>query len=423
MKNTVNNITPKLIIIFLYLQPILDIIGSLLIKYNLPNYITSLIRFAFVGYLVLYLIITDYKNKKRVLLYIGLVSVAMILHLFIMYNVKGSANFISEFRNTLSTYYLIYVLITFTIIYEKNTFNKKTFRNIFLIYLLLTLIPNLLGIGFKSYYHSKVGSTGWFYSANVVGSILLLLLISSMSVIKKMNKWIILLLALGTIYVFFSIGTKTPVIGLLLIILIYLIYYIYKKIKAKQKRPLIITSISIIIVLVGSIFLLPKTSFYKNLVIHYEYLKKNNISIISKEFLDNMVFSERLTYLENTNKIYKNSPVTQKLFGIGYLELTGKYKGEVKTIEMDYFDIFYKEGIIGFILYFIPFIIIIINYIKSIKLTDFGIEKLSILLLILLLALFQGHILITPAISVFVSILLVLNKEVGENNEYKYQWS
>ena len=48
--------------------------------------------------------------------------------------------------------------------------------NLFVIYLLFILIPNVLNLGFGSYEITKKGSIGWFYTANEVGAIISILM-------------------------------------------------------------------------------------------------------------------------------------------------------------------------------------------------------------------------------------------------------
>ena len=78
-------------------------------------------------------------------------------------------------------------------------------------------------------------------------------------------------------------------------------------------------------------------------------------------------------------------------------------------VEMDYFDIFYREGIIGFILFFIPVIIVITKFLKNYKNNFDNLNIFISILLIFLLALFQGHIFITPAISIFVALIFIIS--------------
>ena len=88
--------------------------------------------------------------------------------------------------------------------------------------------------------------------------------------------------------------------------------------------------------------------------------------------------------------------------GIGFIEKYGTDNINIKTIEMDYFEIFYRSGIIGFIIFFILFIPIIIKCFKKIFNSSF------INILILLLAFFQGHIIVTPSVSFYVALFIVL---------------
>ena len=73
----------------------------------------------------------------------------------------------------------------------------------------------------------------------------------------------------------------------------------------------------------------------------------------------------------------------------------------IKTIEMDYFDVLYRNGYVGFILYFIPVIYILYKIKMNKKLEIYS------LVLSLILALFQGHILVSPSVSICVIIIML----------------
>lgn len=418
IETKLEKLTPNIVIIFLYIQPFLDILAAFLIKNNISNFITSGIRILFMLYMLIYITITNYKEKKKTITYLSLLVLCIIVHTFGMFHYKGPDILITEIKTTISTYYSIFLLISFSVLYRENTLKKIHLRNIFYMYLILTFIPNILGIGFDSYWHSKLGSAGWFYSANVLGSILIILLPMVISEIKKLKPIYIIVTIIMIIYVIFSIGTKTPVLGLILLIGLNLILFIYKMIKQKEKKKIIITSITLFIMLITGIIIIPKTSFYKNLEIHLNYIiKEQNYKITSIEFLDNFIFSERLSMEKDARKIYTKSPLLEKIFGIGYVENYNTSKEREKIIEIDYFDILYREGIVGFILYFIPIIYIIIKTLKNIKITQENINIIGVSSLIVFLAFFQGHIFITPAISIFVALILVINSMNKEENE------
>ena len=111
---------------------------------------------------------------------------------------------------------------------------------------------------------------------------------------------------------------------------------------------------SFLIVLVGMstlILTIPQTNFYKNIKVHLDYLKvKDVMDIIDNgNLIDHFIFSQRVTFFTDRKYLYDNSPLTNKLFGIGYYEQENK---QAKLIEMDYLDIYFNHGILGFIIFF-----------------------------------------------------------------------
>ena len=408
MKNIINN--NKFLKIFLFMQPFLDVLAAVLIYNNVDNFVTSLIRLVFMGLMVLYLYFGEYENKKKTLIYISTLIITIIIHTLIMVFDKDMSVFMYEFKNTISTYYFVFLLISLGVIYKDNKISKKELMYLWIIYVLLTFIPNVLGIGFKSYSHSKTGMTGWFYSANVVGSILVIILPIILSEIKKLPKLLIVILGAMALYSVFSLGTKTPVLGLGIILFFNLLYYVYKLFKSKKKKSIVIIFSSLILLCGVSAYVIPKTSFYENLKIHYNFLKKNDVKVFSKEFLDHFVFSQRLSMEERTRHNYNKSHIQEKIFGIGYIENYSTDSVNLKIVEMDYFDIFYREGIIGFILFFIPVIYMIVMFFKNNSINFLSVNMFISILLIMLLALFQGHIFITPAISIFVALILNMGR-------------
>lgn len=408
MKKIINN--DKFLKIFLFMQPFLDVLAAVLIYNNVDNFITSLIRLVFMGLMVLYLYFGEYENKKKTLIYVSTLIITIIIHTLIMVFDKDMSVFMYEFKNTISTYYFVFLLISLGAIYKDNKISKKELMYLWIIYVLLTFIPNVLGLGFKSYSHSKTGMTGWFYSANVVGSILVIILPIILSEIKKLPKLLIVILGAMAFYSIFSLGTKTPVLGLGIILFFNLLYYVYKLFKSKKKKSIVIIFSSLILLCGVSAYVIPKTSFYENLKIHYNFLKKNDVKVFSKEFLDHFVFSQRLSMEERTRHNYNKSHIQEKIFGIGYIENYSTDSVNLKIVEMDYFDIFYREGIVGFIVFFIPVIYMIVMFFKNSSINFVSVNMFISILLIMLLALFQGHIFITPAISIFVALILNMGR-------------
>ena len=415
MKRILNNFE-KIFIIFLYMGPILDLIAGIMLHYNYNITISSIVRLSFMFFSIIYLIF-KVKNKK-INIFLSLIFAYFIIFFVTILITKGTPAISYEIKNLFTTYYFIIMLITLASLYKNKKFNTYNLFIIYLIYLFFVFIPNIFNIGFNSYYESKEGSAGLFKSANVIGSILSILLPIIIINIKKINIRLIILFIIN-LYVIFSIGTKVPVLSFMLVLGINILYYLIYLAKKHNYKILIIILIPTILITALSIVIFPKTSFYKNIVIHINYLeKKDNGHISTNHIIDHFIFSERLTFEEKTRKAYNKSTMLEKVFGIGYIENYSTDKVRLKTVEIDYFDIFYRHGIIGFIIFFTPIIIVLHGIIKNIKYKKK--EKLNIILsicLIFILALFQGHILVTPSNSIFAALILALSY----NNSYSFK--
>ena len=406
----------KLFIVFLYMQPFLDALAGIMQHYGITISVSSIIRFIFMILCTVYLVF-KVKSKRTNIYLIALFTYFALFTINILYY-KGMEACGYEIKNMITTYYFVILLTTLLALYRKSKLNVSHLIRIYAIYTILVFIPNILNLGFDSYWHSKEGHVGWFVSANVVGSILSILLPIIILNIKKIDYKIIILLLIN-LFVIFSIGTKVPVLSFGIVLGIDYLYYIINKFKKHDYKKLIIMILPILLVLISSVIVLPKTSFYKNIVIHINYLKEENNGHISTErFIDHFIFSERLTFEKKTRIAYEKSSIVQKLTGIGYIENYMTDNVRLKTIEIDYFDIYYRHGIIGFIIFFIPVIYSLKVIINKFKYK--GLERINIILsitLIFLLALFQGHILITPANSIYVALILSMTA----NNSFVFK--
>lgn len=374
--------TKKIFLIYLYIQSFLDVIAGFLLNLGYTNYISSTIRLIFMFFIIIYLFKNDYKNKKHTIYYLLIMFIYFILYYFLH-------NSTYDLRLTINSYYFIIMLIGYKKIYENDKIDSKHIRNILIIYILLTIVPNIFNIGFSSYEDNKLGGSGLFFDANSLGVILLLLMINSFDNINKLNIFLKILIYALYIFAITSIGTKTPLIGFILLVLVNIIYYLYsiKNNKKKFTKILSIFLISIIITIIA----IPQTNMYHNLNVYFDYLEKENIKVNSLEYIDHIVFGLRIKCEEEERSTFNKADIKYKLIGMGYS------KEPTKLAEMDYFDIFYRNGIIGFIIYFIPITYYIYKSLKS-KQT---ITNRYLLFITLLIALIGGHTFTSPSSSIF----------------------
>lgn len=400
MNNWIEKNITKILSIFLILGPIFDLITSVSIQVlNLNVHIILFIKVFFLILLTYYsLFIYKGNNKKYLIIYYVLISIYFISYILNIVMTKSIDVLFYECSYLFRTYFLPISLInTFFIYSEEKKISNKILTISFVEYLILLFIPLITNTGFDSYAYSKIGSIGWFNSTNEIGGILSILFPISIGYLLSKNKKIIPILLLVFLYVIFSIGSKVPVLTTILTIMFFLILYF--KDNPKKIKIFILPFIMVVSL---SIFLFPKTNFYKNIKIHLDFLEINTIGdLLTYENIDHFIFSSRLKFLNETRSNYIESNFKEYLIGIGYIENYGTDEVNIKTIEMDYFDILYRNGIVGFILFILPiiFILIKIKPTKPIELYTF--------ILALVLALFQGHILTAPSVSMYVIIILL----------------
>ncbi|MBR5370105.1 MAG: O-antigen ligase family protein, partial [Bacilli bacterium] len=345
-----------------------------------------------------------FKKKKLIIPYL-IIGLYFILYILGIILYKDNNNLFFEIQNLVKVFYFPIVFLSLYSIKDKvNIENKILIKTLFK-YLILILIPTIFGIGYKTYEITKEGTLGFFNSANEISGIISILT-PVIFIMFKDKKNILLSILLGIVYlvVILMMGTKTPLLALCFTIGVFLAYLVIESIKKKQYKKIIITISVLIVGVFGLILVLPKTNFYKNIKTHLDFLEVEHITDVfkKKELIDHFIFSQRLTFLEKEHKLYKESNLYLKVFGIGYLD-NGE---ETKMVEMDYFDIFYHHGIVGFLLYFSIIIYLLVKKIRFTKSFE-GIMLKTSFLLIIILSFFTGHIITAPAVSIIVIAILL----------------
>lgn len=406
MKNYIKKNISNIISIFILLSPILDLLTGICIhtlKINLT--IGIIVRVLFLVFIAL-VVISIFKKKNILIPYliIGLYFILYILGVIIY---KDGVGLFNEIQGLVKVFYFPIVFIALYNIKDEIRISKLTLFTTVFLYLILIFIPTLFNIGYKSYEITKAGTLGFFNSANEVSGIISILTPIIFIIIFNSKK-IIPKILLGIMYltVILMMGTKTPLLSLMITIGFCLIYHWIKLFKKKKYKNIGISLLILLIGVGGLLLVLPKTNFYKNIKTHLNYLEVDNIYEVFKdpELVDHFIFSQRLTFLSNKSRMYDNSALYQQTFGIGYIN-SGK---NAKLIEMDYFDILYDHGVVGFILLFSICVYIIIELLKIREKFSFEDYMLRVsLLLVLFLIFFTGHIITAPAVSIIIIILLL----------------
>jgi len=469
----------RFLLFFIILQPVLDLLTSLSITLLKSNATVGiLVRFLIMAVGGIYILIQAKEKENRKFL-IYLILLAGVLGVGFINNklVKDPIVLSEEVKFVAKALYIYIMLGSYILALKslKKTVNISDKVRNSIVY--STLIINAIMVisiststDFGSYEWMKVGSRGWFYAGNELGSILAIIFpivvlysIQKTKSVKHVLYWIPSLLM---IYSLIQVGTKVGMgsIGVTLAaaIGIIVLQLLFDR-KNPNKKSLALNAVIAIILLAGVVGSFKQTPLAQNMGIHNNYLTEQNVAQQDqkeqeikeklkkeqelkekeenhhkvekpeekakievevkkelekeqkKENQENLIFSGRQVYEERHKQFFKEAPMSQKLLGMGYagnFKYNEQKQPDPKLIEMDFHDWFYDFGIIGFVLLMIPFIYyglrILLVFITRFK-EIFNIKYGMIsasLLLALGIAYIAGHILTAPGVGIYFVVVL-----------------
>lgn len=452
----------KIINYFILLLPFIDVITAITTRYiKIPISIGIIIK----GIFLVFLCIKIFQSKsKYTKLSVGLViafSIYTLLYFLLKIELINKKFILQELIYIFKLLFFPISFLGLLCIFDEEKFEKNKMLNMMkytlITYSLLLILPTIFNISYNTYGQtdSLQGSIGLFYSGNEISNIVVLLLPFIAYFISNKN---ILISIISFTLSFISIaiiGTKVSLFGSLIILGLLGIYYTYtitKKIilyihenkenkqteTNKDKLKQIIISISLFIILIILTIFITKNSYsVMNSKQNLNNSKKNEQIQIAqqleiykdfpdkqkaKEFLDNLFkhpfgrifrsfLSSRDIFLINTHHIYINKEIHLKtLFGIGYSNTTKVNDINIcKLIEMDILDGIYHFGILGLLIMLSPFILILYFIIKHFrKINIYVIYEFIILGTIFATSFLSGHVLTSPAVSIYISIHCIL---------------
>ena len=405
MENFIKKNINKIVAVFLLLQPFIDLITGVCIHTLKINFTLGIIiRVLFL--LFICLVVLFVFKKKNILIPYFIIGVYFASYIFgtIMYK---DSNTLFEIQNLVKVFYFPIVFVSLYSIKDYLRISNMTLFTVVFLYLILLFVPTIFGVGYKSYEITKAGTLGFFNSANEISGIISILTPIIFIIFYESKKIIpIILLTLMYLAVILTIGTKTPLLSLLITAAISILYLWKYLLKMKQIKYIIVSILIVVMGIIGLVIIGPKTNFYKNIRTHLDYLKLDHVTDVFKDekLVDHFIFSSRLKFLHNKSKIYKEANLYKKVYGIGYIN----NNKETKMIEMDYFDILFSHGIVGFLIFFIISIYMLYKTIEKPK--KYSYQRLMIhtsIFFIGFLAFFTGHIITAPSVSLLCVIIIL----------------
>ena len=389
-------------LVFILVQPFIDALTCIQIKSNL-NILSISVIFRGLAFLMILIYLVFKKDKRKSIFFFLVYILLSIIYTILLTN--NNTN--TEITNLFQICYLPLFIIFFNS-YDNEKINNDLILKLYFIYLNLIIIPYFLGIGYSvsEFYKEKIGYLGLFYGGNEISAILICLLPISLKTLKDKKNIIKIIFFIELFMCTYLIGTKTLMLGVLIVFMYFIIRYLSCSYKNFSKLKKFIVIIIPILILVSICIIIPYTPMFKNIITAAKFFKVDSNNLFSMYGLNKIVFSGRLGFLEKINDIFINSSILSIFMGIGKTTLIN-----TKLIEIDIFDIFYSIGIIGFVIW----ILYMIKGMKNSKLN--GIYKFTFILLIII-SIFAGHILTSTNVSIYLALMIILNKnEKEEANE------
>lgn len=407
--------------IFLLVQPFIDLITSVMTKFfDIPITIGIIIRGLLFVFSVIYILfISNSKYKKISCIYIGILVIYAILYFGFKPELFSSISFLGSEVSYMFKYFytLIILLLLLNIFDELKPNNRIVFKLLqldLIIYCFIIVLANVTNTAFGTYANGA-GNSGWFFAGNEIGIILALLFPFLYLIVNKTNSYKCLFLIIPVVLAMEIIGTKTAMLGLLLPTIVFFIYYLIRVRHGKLKQ--LIMTLIILLVIVCSSPNLPVVANIRNSLTSFNDRVTNEEEQdedLTDEAITKVLFSDRDYYAKKIGRIYSNASIQDKLLGIGFTNRESINDDNItKLIEMDFYDLFYRYGIIGFIIYLLPFGLMVVLCLKECIKIKFRFNAKQLLLgyvscVSLFIAFMVGHTLGAPAVSFYLCLAIIL---------------
>ena len=447
---------PGLLILYVILQPLLDVLTSVAAQAKSPLTVGAVVRVLFVAVIVLYLLFSGpYPGRRRVLVYLGLITGYLAVFCLWSLWAGGFSLCLENASEALKVFYTFYTVLLLYALYLQRGFLLPLWSIAAsgAGYCLIILAAYLTGTSFVSY-NAGYGYCGWFYSANDISNIILL---SSpvlfhqcfLYLVRGERKRWYALLAMGIVLfsVVFSaafLGTKLVYLGVALYLAAALCWFVVRLFICRDKALLkgLLAAALLVALLVGMYPISPLNAYVNDIFVPMSGedqaameasqaipgvkvedraaknaeiekaaegtwlggLIKTN-PVVEKV---NWLLSRRLLYIAPILQEYLEGGAWTKLMGLGYGQTADYVKDIGQLVEMEAVMLLLRHGFVGFLLGYAPFLAIavylIADFFRRIKGRMSSLAYCSWLysaMVALATSLIVGHIMQSPSVCVF----------------------
>ncbi|KKZ94433.1 O-antigen ligase family protein [Bacillus wiedmannii] len=452
-ENSISSKFENFLLIFIMLQPILDLLTAFCIMVlKIDTTIGVLARLFVMGLGGIYIVFQARKRGNlKYLLYIIGMGAFFTIGLINNKLVKDPIVLGEEIKFIAKSLYPFIMFTCYILVFKSLKENRhfKMRNNIAyaaLIINIVMVVSVVTGTDYNSYDWLKVGSRGWFYAGNELGSILAIIcpivVLYSIEKTTSMSKIYCWIPSILIIFSLFAVGTKVgfgAIFATMIIAFIMCFIQAFMQRKDTKKNAYVLNGMIAMTVFLGVMAYTPFSPFMKNMGLHFqvieklqnekkeenakqvEELKEHKPHVIEtekekeiekekeqKEETQAIIFSGRELFEQQYKEYYEKAPLSQKVLGMGY---SGNYKGEPKLIERDFHDWFYSFGIGGLVLLLLPFVYFGFKIIR-LALTKFKqlftvkyVLVMTGIGLALGISFIAGHVLMAPGVSFYLALI------------------
>ncbi|NCU17677.1 O-antigen ligase family protein [Pallidibacillus pasinlerensis] len=431
---------------FVISQPILDMLTYFSIVYfGLNITVGIIVRVLFLAISLIYICFgNNHPWKKYIITYLAFLFIILGIGFVVNFFTKPEFYLFSEMQFLIKTIYFPVMICTILLLFlpgskladiKKYLLSSVSIAMVLVgLSIIIAVLTNTAKLTYKPGY-PKIGYIGWFFAGNEIGAIVaiafplvLIYAILKTRQLKDIVFWVpTLLLAVSALIIGTKVSYLAVTITIILSLICNLLYWILQRraanVNSSAKNVLLCNLVLAIIFFAVT----PLTPTYSNMKDEYttvnEAVQKEEPVVIEEKvaeaeqasFLDSklltILLSKRNLYIKPVLEDYADAGLFNKLFGLGY---AGYYTGEPKLIEMDFLDLFFAYGLLGFLVICLPLFYIFWRVLRLLFRNVgafFGTDHILLLVsagLGLGIAFLAGHVLFAPAVSVYLAITLVL---------------
>lgn len=433
--------------VYIICQPLLDVLTARGVYAGHPITAGVVVRALFMALGFLYAVfVSEFQGKRLPLIYAGILVGYLALFMLHLLLVGGVSLCLRNVTEVVKTFFAPFVLIFLYCIYKEYGFSVTT-QSIGAsgaIYCSVILVAFLTATSSASYVNSGNGYNGWFYAANEIGCIIALTApftvyhcVKMAPGITRKTWWKGLVIAWCLIAVAFSanfIGTKIVFAFNMVYALAGLVWMLFRLRKDRSAAVLCQTAIllALAVIILGFYPVSALRDYTINVYDPYgevpseevitwwpSDLQDANEGTWLAGLVDSNAVAQRLDQILS-RRLYSASPSVEvfleggigaKLLGIGYADDDAYSRQIYFMIEMDPPAILVRHGVVGFLIYCVPYFAFI--FYAVIQFFRRPLQRLSSLSYCTLLyctlagfaiAIIAGHALVSPAVSTFVLV-------------------